>query len=72
MQGYFRGLNRMRMVLLCTLIQISLRTVFVRLLVPRMGITGEAWACLIGWSVQLIFEYAYYFLRIRGKERSLC
>ena len=72
MQGYFRGLNRMRMVLLCTLIQISLRTVFVWLLVPRMGITGEAWACLIGWSVQLIFEYAYYFLRIREKERSLC
>ncbi|MBO2517941.1 MAG: MATE family efflux transporter, partial [Clostridiales bacterium] len=55
MQGFFRGMGRMGTVFAGTVIQISIRTFCVYMWVPRMGITGEAWGCLTGWMVQLIF-----------------
>ena len=69
MQGYFRGMGQMKMTLLCTIIQISFRVLFVYLLVPEMGIRGVAIACAIGWSAMLLvqFPYAYY----TGKRRGL-
>ncbi|MBQ0001834.1 MAG: MATE family efflux transporter [Clostridiales bacterium] len=60
-QGFFRGVAKMNIVLLCTVIQISIRTVLVSILVPKIGITGEAYACLIGWVTMAVFEYTYYF-----------
>ncbi len=60
-QGFFRGMAKMNIVLYATLTQISIRTIMVMILVPRIGITGEAYACMIGWSVQCIFEYSYYW-----------
>ena len=66
-QGWFRGLGRMRVVLAATVLQISLRTIFVHLLVPRLGIVGEAWACMIGWLCMLVFEGLYYLLAVRRK-----
>ena len=55
-QGYFRGMGRMTVVLFATLIQIGIRTFFVFRWVPVLGITGEAYACLTGWLFQLVFE----------------
>ncbi len=55
-QGYFRGLGHMTIVLLGTIIQISIRTVCVYFWVPVMGITGEAYGCFVGWSVMLLFD----------------
>lgn len=55
-QGYFRGLGHMAVVLAATVIQISVRTVCVFFWVPAIGITGEAYACFAGWMCQLIFE----------------
>lgn len=60
-QGFFRGMAKMNIVLFATLIQISIRTILVSVLVPKIGITGEAYACLIGWLCQAAFEYTYYF-----------
>ena len=59
-QGYFRGMGKMGVVLACTLIQITIRTICVSLWVPRMGIEGEAWACFTGWICQAVFEFVYY------------
>lgn len=70
MQGFFRGLGKMTTVLCGTLIQISLRTVGVYLLVPRMGITGEAWSCLLGWSVQLCFTGTCILLERKHQMRQ--
>ncbi len=42
-QGFFRGMGRMKMTLLGTFIQTSLRVIFVYLLVPSMGMNGAAW-----------------------------
>ena len=60
-QGYFRGMGQMTMTLVCTIIQISVRTVMVYLLVPGIGIRGEAWGSALGWIIMAIFEYGYYF-----------
>lgn len=62
MQGFMRGMGNMTITLISTILQISIRTVFVYLLVPRIGITGEAYACAIGWICMVLFEYSYYFL----------
>lgn len=60
-QGFFRGMGNMKMTLLGTFIQTSLRVVFVYLFTPIMGIKGVAYACAIGWSVMLLVEVPYYF-----------
>lgn len=66
-QGYFRGLGKMVIVLIATMIQISLRTLFVFLWVPKIGITGEAYACFAGWACQLVFELICIFVLIVRK-----
>lgn len=60
-QGYFRGMGNMSITLISTITQISVRVVFVYLLVPVMGMKGVAYACLLGWSCMLFLEVPYYF-----------
>ena len=60
-QGFFRGMTKMRIVLFSTVLQISIRTLFVIVLVPKIGISGEAYACFIGWVIMALWEFAYYF-----------
>ena len=60
-QGYFRGRKCMKMTLLGTFIQTSLRVVFVYILTPHMGLNGVAVACAIGWTMLLLVEIPYYF-----------
>lgn len=67
-QGYFRGMGRLGVTLLGTLIQTSLRVVFTMLLAPRPGILGIAFACAGGWCVMLLVEVPLYLLRMQGRE----
>lgn len=60
-QGFYRGMGMMKMTLLGTFIQTSLRVIFTWLLTPSMGISGVAFACAAGWSVMLLVEIPYYF-----------
>ncbi len=62
MQGFMRGMGNMSITLISTILQIAVRTIFVYILVPRIGITGEAYACAIGWTIMILFEYGYYFI----------
>ena len=55
------GMGQMTMTLICTVIQISVRTIMVFLLVPNIGIRGEAWGSALGWIIMSVFEYGYYF-----------
>lgn len=72
-QGFFRGMGKVYTTMLGTLIQASIRTVCTYLLAPRMGISGVAVACAVGWSAMLLFEIPYYVYtcRKRGLPRSL-
>lgn len=67
-QGHFRGLGRMKIVLLSTVLQTGIRTLCVFFWVPKMGIRGEAWACFAGWLCMAVAEYGlYFFWRARGR-----
>ena len=70
MQGFFRGMGKMVTTMTGTFLQASIRTVFVYLLAPRLGITGIAYACAIGWSVMLLYEVPYYFITCRKRQLS--
>ncbi len=60
-QGFFRGMGKMYTTMLGTFIQTALRTAMTFLMAPRLGITGIAFSCCIGWSAMLLFEIPYYF-----------
>ena len=59
LQGFFRGMGDMKITLVGTLTQISLRVLFVFLLVPYVGMVGVAFASLIGWIGMLLVEIPY-------------
>lgn len=65
MQGYFRGRKRMKMTVLGTFIQASLRALCVYLLTPHLGLNGVAFACAIGWCAMLLVEVPVYLIRRR-------
>ncbi len=67
-QGFFRGMGKMGTTMLGTFTQASIRTVCVYLLAPRLGITGIAFACAIGWTAMLLFEVPYYFITCRKRQ----
>ena len=60
-QGHFRGLGMMKVVLFGTVLQTTIRTVCVFFWVPKIGINGEAWACFTGWACMAVVEYSLYF-----------
>ncbi len=62
MQGYFRGMGKMKITLIGTLTQISVRVLFVIILVPKIGLIGVAYASALGWILMLIVELPYYFI----------
>lgn len=69
-QGFYRGMGKMKMTLLGTFIQTSLRVIATWILAPRLGIYGVAFACAVGWSVMLLVEVPYYFYCKRMGETS--
>lgn len=69
-QGFFRGMGKLYTTMACTLLQASVRTLCTFLLTPRLGITGIAFSCAIGWSVMLLFEVPYYFVTCRKRNLS--
>lgn len=68
MQGFFRGMGKMRTTVLGTFIQTAIRTLCTCLLAPRLGIVGIAFSCAIGWSAMLLFEVPYFFLTCRKQQ----
>lgn len=59
-QGFMRGIKKMKVTLLCTLVQASMRVVFVYVLIPYLGIQSVAVASLIGWILMLLVEIPIY------------
>ena len=67
-QGFFRGMGKMYTTMLGTFLQASILTLGTFLLAPRLGITGIAFSCAIGWSTMLLFEVPYYFITCRRRN----
>lgn len=60
LQGYVRGWGAMNLCLVSTFLQIGSRVVFAALLIPRFGMPGIAYCCLMGWIVMLVYEWPYF------------
>lgn len=71
-QGHFRGLGQMKIVLAGTVLQTAVRTLCVFLWVPVIGINGEAYACFTGWMCQCILQYGIYFRRKYSAKKAAC
>jgi Na+-driven multidrug efflux pump len=71
-QGFFRGLGNMKVTLISSVIQISIRVLFVFMLVPIMGMESVAISSLIGWIFMLAFEIPYYFIHIKNTNKFHC
>lgn len=56
LQGYFRGLGEMKVTLLGSITQISVRALCVWWWTPRFGLLAVAWASLAGWACMLLLE----------------
>lgn len=65
-QGYFRGMGMLKVTLNATTVQMIARVIAAYVLAPRMGITGIAYACLIGWVAMLLYEIPVY-IKLQGK-----
>lgn len=68
MQGFFRGMGKMYTTMLGTFLQTAIRTACTFLLAPRMGITGIAFSCAIGWTAMLLFEVPYYVITCKKQK----
>jgi len=67
-QGFFRGMGNMKITLISTTVQMIFRVLAVVILAPRFGMTGVAYACLIGWVAMLLAEVPYYIYYKRRNE----
>lgn len=60
-QGYFRGLGKMKVTLNATFTQMLGRVVSAYFLAPYFGIKGIALACLVGWICMLSYETPLFY-----------
>ena len=60
LQGFFRGLGKMDITLIATLIQIPIRIIFAYILTKYFGISGIAISMGIGWIFMFIYEATLY------------
>lgn len=69
-QGYFRGLGKMKITLYSTIFQIGGRVIFVFLLAPFWGIPGIAVASLLGWCCMFLYEIPLFRKSWRELKRK--
>lgn len=68
LQGFLRGMGKLKITLLGTFIQTSLRVLMTYLLAPIMGIQGIAYGCVTGWSAMLLVEIPLCIWEIRKNK----
>ncbi len=56
LQGFFRGIGKLKVTLNSTFFQIFARAIAAYIFAPHWGMSGIAYACLIGWIVMLAYE----------------
>lgn len=60
LQGYMRGLGKMKICLISTFVQIVGRVAAASILIPMFHVAGISYSCFIGWICMLSFEVPYY------------
>ncbi|MCR5824999.1 MAG: MATE family efflux transporter [Oscillospiraceae bacterium] len=64
-QGFFRGIGRLRLTMLASLLQVLLRVVLSYFFIPRLGIYGICLAVSSGWVLLVAIEGSYSLRRAR-------
>ena len=64
-QGFFRGIGRLRLTMIASLLQVLLRVVLSYLLIPVWGIYGICVAVVSGWVLLVLIEGTYSILTAR-------
>ena len=68
LQGWLRGVGKLTIVFLASAFQITIRAALTVFLAPKVGIRGEAWACMAGWAFMCLFEFTCLLvLKKKGK-----
>lgn len=70
-QGYFRGLGKMKITLNSTFTQMLVRVLFSFILAPKFGVQGIAFACLAGWIAMLLYEVPVLIKALKNNEQTL-
>lgn len=65
-QGFFRGLGRLRLTMIASLLQVALRVLLSYLLIPVWGIYGICAAVASGWFILVIIEGSYSVKKSRA------
>ena len=60
-QGYFRGMGKMKITLVATFVQIVVRVICSYLFAPIYGLQGIAFSCFFGWIGMLLYELPVLF-----------
>jgi putative MATE family efflux protein len=60
-QGYFRGLGKMKTTLNATFVQIVVRVIAAYLIAAYFGVKGFALACLLGWICMLGYQLPVFW-----------
>lgn len=66
LQGFFRGIGRLRLTMLASFGQMALRVLLSWLLIPIWGIPGICAAIITGWLLLVILE-GWYALRVSSR-----
>lgn len=69
LQGYFRGMGKLKVTLNSTFFQIVGRVIAAYLFAPHFGLSGVAFACLVGWIVMLAYEAPLFLNVWRGSQK---
>ena len=60
LQASFRAIKRMPVTLAATFMQMGVRVILIAFWVPRVGISGAAWATVVGWILMALLEGLYF------------
>jgi len=70
LQGYFRGLGKLKITLNSTFTQIVGRVIAAYLMAPYFGLKGIALACLVGWICMMAYELPR-FIKIWKRNKPI-
>ena len=69
-QSFFRGLGRLRLTMIASLLQVVIRVILSYLLVPRWGIAGICVSVATGWILLNIIEGVYSLKKVRQLTKA--
>ena len=67
LQGYLRAIGKMKLTMIVTYSQMSIRAVCTYLLIGRMGLDAVPLACAVGWVAMMIGE-TLLIVRVRRRD----